>query len=218
MIPVCVFAKPPAPEHAKTRLAPVLGSESAAALASAMFLDVWRSVSACPGVRPILATTEFRRFPVKIPANDVWLQGEGDLGSRLERIMSRGLLRAAAVIAVGADCPILTGSHIIQALQILDANDSVIGTCIDGGFYLLGLRQCPAGLFSDLPWSSSITCQAVSSRLREHGLKIGQAETLFDIDLLEDLQRLYEYLATEPQLAPATWEWCSGNRGLFDPK
>src|SRR5271165_2902405 len=42
MIPVCVFAKPPVPDGVKTRLVPVLGNESAAALASAMFVDVWR--------------------------------------------------------------------------------------------------------------------------------------------------------------------------------
>jgi rSAM/selenodomain-associated transferase 1 len=215
MIPVCVFAKPPAPESAKTRLASALGNERTAALARAMFVDVWNSVSACPGVRPILATTEFRNVPVDIPLSDIWLQGEGDLGARLERIMSRGLLEAPLVLAVGADSPILTSSHITGALDALDANDAVIGPCADGGFYLLGLRQCPAGLFSNLPWSSSITCQAVVRTLREHGFTVGQMETLFDIDVIDDLQRLYEYLASKPQVAPATRAWYSGNRSLL---
>ena len=215
MIPVCVFAKPPVPDGVKTRLVPALGNESAAALASAMFVDVWSSVTACPGVRPILATTEFRKFPVEIPADDIWFQGEGDLGVRLERIMSSGLLRAPAVIAVGADSPILTSSHIIRALQIVDANDAVIGPCTDGGFYLLGLRKCPTGLFSNLPWSSSITSQAVTRRLHRHGLKVAQMEMLFDIDVVDDLKRLYDYLSCEPLLAPATWAWYSRNRSLF---
>ena len=132
------ICKATVPGGVKTRLVPVLGNESAAALASAMFVDVWSSVTACPGVRPILATTEFRKFPVEIPADDIWFQGEGDLGVRLERIMTSGLLRAP-VKAVGADSPTLTSSHIIRALQTLDTNDAVIGPCIDGGFYLLSL-------------------------------------------------------------------------------
>lgn len=111
--------------------------------------------------------------------------------------------------------PILTSSHIIRALQIVDANDAVIGPCTDGGFYLLGLRKCPTGLFSNLPWSSSITSQAVTRRLHRYGLKVAQMEMLFDIDVVDDLMRLYDYLSCEPLLAPATWAWYSRNRSLF---
>jgi glycosyltransferase A (GT-A) superfamily protein (DUF2064 family) len=38
-IPVCIFAKPPAPLEAKTRLIPALGAEGAAQLASAMLRE-----------------------------------------------------------------------------------------------------------------------------------------------------------------------------------
>lgn len=214
MFPVCVFAKPPLPDRAKTRLASALGSERAARLANAMFTDVWQSVSQYPGVRPILATTEFRDFPVEISPNDIWLQGEGDLGVRLERILTRGLLEAPAVIAVGADSPTLTSSHLIQALRALDANDAVIGPCQDGGFYLLGLRRCPPGLFSDILWSSATTCEAVTQRLDDRGLRVAQIETLFDIDVIDDLERLYAHLVTNPKIASATWAWFSENGSL----
>jgi uncharacterized protein len=211
MVPVCVFAKPPVPDRVKTRLASTLGSECAARLASAMFMDVWRCVSACPGVRPILATTEFCELPVKIPGNDIWLQGDGDLGTRLERIISHGLLHAPAVIALGADSPSITISHLLGALRALDANDAVIGPCEDGGFYLLGLRRYSSGLLSDIPWSSSKTCKAVTESLCRHRLTVARLETLFDIDVIDDLKRLKEYLARRPHLAPVTRAWYAEN-------
>ncbi|MGI8958311.1 MAG: TIGR04282 family arsenosugar biosynthesis glycosyltransferase [Bryobacteraceae bacterium] len=196
----------------KTRLAHTLGNEAAAALASAMFLDVWRSVTGCFGVQPILATTEFRNFPIDIRDENVWLQGEGDLGARLERIIRRSLREATAAIAVGADSPILTSSHILRAVEALDVNDAVIGRCIDGGFYLLGLRRCPLGLLSELPWSTSTTSQAVMKRLNDNDFKIAQMEILFDVDVMDDLKQLLENISHQPSLAPATWAWHSANK------
>jgi glycosyltransferase A (GT-A) superfamily protein (DUF2064 family) len=146
MIPICIFAKPPVPAEVKTRLIPALGAAAAAELASAMLLDVWRTVELCPGVRPILATTLPGDFPVSVSPDDVWLQGDGDLGERIERIFNHGLLHAPAVIAVGADSPALTIAHLQAALDALQTNDVVVGPSTDGGFYLLGLRSalCPA--------------------------------------------------------------------------
>src|SRR4051794_38213113 len=176
MTPVCVFAKPFVPGEVKTRLASVLGFERAATLAIAMFSDVWRAVSSCPGVRPVLATLEpsipnaehaLDKLPIQIPKDDVWLQGGGDLGARLERIFCRALGIAPAAIVVGADSPMLTSDHLQHALRALVDYDAVIGPCYDGGFYLLALRKCPRGLFSTLPWSTPHTAQATKSRLEE---------------------------------------------------
>ena len=151
VIPVCIFAKPPVPGEVKTRVLAVLHPASAADLASAMLLDTWRTVEFCAGVRPILATTAPGDFPIAISPADVWLQGEGDLGRRIERILTRALLQAPAAIAVGADSPTLTAAHLAAALDALKTNDAVLGPSMDGGFYLLGLRKCRPGLFAALP-------------------------------------------------------------------
>jgi uncharacterized protein len=207
MIPVCVFAKPPVPGHVKTRLAPVLGEEAAAALAGAMLCDVWQVVTDCPGVQPVLATTEMGDFPISVEPEQVWLQGGGDLGSRLERILRQALANRPAVITLGADTPIITVSHLEQALVALQTHDAVIGPCVDGGFYLLGLRQCPADLFSNLPWSSLNTAGATRRRLDQFGFSIQEIETLFDVDTPEDLSRLAAHLMGMPSAAPRTRAW-----------
>lgn len=206
-IPVCIFAKPPVPGEVKTRLIPAVGSESAARLAAAMLLDVWRTVESCTGVRPILATTRLGDFPVCVSAENVWLQGEGDLGQRIERILTRALLGYPAAIAVGSDSPMLTAVHIGAALEALRVADAVIGPSIDGGFYLLGLRLCRSGLFSSLPWSTAQTCQALRTRLEREKFAIAELEPLLDVDTPDDLLLLNERLAADPSLATATRAW-----------
>jgi uncharacterized protein len=211
LIPVCIFAKPPIPAEVKTRLIPALGAAGAAELAGAMLLDVWCTVELCPGVRPILATTLPGDFPVRVSPDDIWLQGDGDLGQRMERMFNRGLLQAPAVIAVGADSPALTAAHLWAALDALQTNDAVVGPSSDGGFYLLALRRSQTGLFSSLPWSSSRTLQALKQRIEECSLSIAELEPLFDVDTPTDLLTLEKHLLIHPSLAPATRAWCYRN-------
>ena len=216
MIPVCVFAKPFIPGHVKTRLARALGPERAADLAVAMFLDVWQTVSSCHEVRPVLATlqpdldsAEHARseWPVQISTDDILLQGEGDLGARLENIFRQALATAPAAIAVGADTPLLTSAHLQKALQGLATHDAVIGPCPDGGFYLLALRTCPRGLFSGLPWSTPETAHATKRRLEARGFSVQELDPLFDVDTPDDLALLTASLTRQPLIAPATHAW-----------
>lgn len=202
LVPVCVFAKPPLPGQVKTRLAPLLGNEGAASLASAMLMDVWRTAMSCPGVQPVLAAAGHGPFP--ITNAEIWLQENGNLGARIEAIIQRALRTSPAAIAVGADTPALTRFHLQSALSALSTSDAVLGRCSDGGFYLLGIKTCHNGLFSNLPWSTPETADAVLARLRQHGISVSEIEPLFDVDCKEDLVRLSELLRRESSLAPAT--------------
>ena len=216
MIPVCMFAKPPEPGHVKTRLIPELGREGAAEIAAAMFLDTWHTLSSTPGIRPVLATVSSGVFPVAIDSRDVWLQGDGDLGTRLERILRRSLADAAGAIVVGADSPCLTTVHLQAAIQALEDHDAVIGRAMDGGFYLLGVRHCPEGLLSCIPWSTRETAELTAQRLRCRNLDVHELPPLFDVDLPEDLPVLAGYLLKDPAAAPATRAWCVSHGFLED--
>jgi glycosyltransferase A (GT-A) superfamily protein (DUF2064 family) len=164
-------------------------------------------VASSPGVRPILATTRPGTFPVSVPDGDVWLQGEGDLGERIERILTVGLQQSPAVMVLGADSPAFTVVHVEAAIDGLQSHDAVLGPSTDGGFYLLALRRCPRGLFAGLPWSTGETCKALQARLREHAFSIAQLEPLFDIDTPADLRELAEYLAVQAPRQSATRAW-----------
>ena len=207
MIPVCIFAKPPECGKVKTRLIEKLGETGASSLAAAMFQDIWDVVTACSGVRPVLATTAEGTFPVPIEREQIWLQAGDCLGVRLENILRRGLDSAYAAIAIGADSPSLTISHLETAVQELDQHDAVIGRSLDGGFYLLGVRQCEDGLLAELPWSTSQTAEATIARLKERGRTMHELTPLFDVDVPDDLELLAAYLVANPQAAPATRAW-----------
>jgi len=139
------------------------------------------------------------------------MQGDGDLGARLERVFRDGLATAPAAIAVGADSPLLTSAHLQQAMQALANHDAVIGPCPDGGFYLLALRACPQGLLSGLPWSTPETAEATKRRLNARGFSLLELEPLFDVDTPDDLAQLGGSLSGQPAIAPATRAWHRDN-------
>jgi len=172
-----------------------------------MLEDVWRIVESCPGVRPMFATTRVGKFPVGLREADTWLQGEGDLGERIERIVMRGLEQSGAMMAIGADTPAFTATHVTTALAYLKSHDAVLGPSTDGGFYLVGLRRCPRGLFASIPWSTAETCQAMKKRLRQHDFSIAELEPLFDVDTPADMSTLGTYLAAHSSVESATKAW-----------
>ncbi len=211
---ICVFAKPPVPGRVKTRLIPLLGSRGAAELAKVFLQDTWASVSTLPWVKPVLASTgeglkDFLRGPIEI-----WLQGGGDLGARLEKVSRRALSDHSYVIAVGADSPGLPAKYLEQAREALARADAVIGPSEDGGFYLLGLRKCPTGLLSGIPWSAPTTCLETIAKLQAAGLTVYILDDWFDVDTAQDLERL-STLITAKQIEASktkhfleTHAWC----------
>lgn len=202
-VAVCVFAKPPKPGTVKTRLD--LDGERSALLAGAFFRDTWATVRSLPWARPILATTEgtAEDFGLKRDT-EVWLQGDGDLGERLERVLARTLRDGAIAIAIGADSPGLPPRLLERARHALHRADAVLGPCDDGGFYLLGLRRCPPGLLRALPWSSDATFIQTLGRLCEWGMTVRVLEPWFDVDRLADLERLRTLIEREQISASET--------------
>jgi uncharacterized protein len=202
---ICVFAKPARPGLAKTRLIGRHGPQEAADLARAFFVDTWNAVSALPWARAIVATTDPGADQWdSIPRSSVWSQGPGDLGDRLERIMRRALTQAEIAIAIGADTPGLPEKLLLQARHTLVNADAVLGPASDGGFYLAGLKGCPAGLFADLPWSCEETLALTRERLVTHRMDVQLIDPWFDVDRPEDVERLRQLLVQGAIEAPVT--------------
>lgn len=212
-IPVCIFAKPPVPGRVKTRLAQAIGAIHAAELAAAMLRDVWCVVNSLGGVVPVLAATESGNFGIDVPDQRIWLQQPGDLGSRIECILQRGLQSAPAAIALGADTPLITAVHLAEAIDQVRSGNAVLGPCSDGGFYLLGLANCPPGLLAGIPWSSERTLIETESRLAAQGMRVARTHTLCDVDTVSHLQQLRSELQkVRPDIAPRTRKWLDESR------
>ena len=204
---VCIFAKPPEPGSVKTRLIPELGPERAAELAEAFLEDTVAMVRTLDWAECIIAATEMfaRRY---FKPDEVWLQSEGDLGERLEKVLRLALKRRSIVLAIGADSPGLPAAYLESARQALtkaDA-DAVLGPSIDGGFYLIGLKECPVGVLEEIQWSHSTTLASTVAKLEQFGLKTVLINPWYDVDGHEDLERLRRQLANDPSAAPRTAE------------
>jgi len=212
---ICVFAKAPVPGRVKTRLAPLLGSRYAAELAKVFLQDTWASVSGLSWAKPVLASTEAGLQDFLPGLIEIWFQGEGDLGARLENIFSRALRDHPHVMAIGADTPGLPAKYLEQAREALERADAVIGPSEDGGFYLLGLRKCSTGLLSGIPWSAPTTCVETIAKLQAAGLTVHILDDWFDVDTAQDLEKLNALITAKQIEAPKTkhflenyaWRW-----------
>ncbi len=187
---ICVFAKAPRTGIVKTRLAQAIGSDAAVALAEAFLQDTWSAVCGLPWAKAVIASMDPSISSVVSSDPEIWLQGEGDLGARLERILKRGLETCSFAIAIGADTPGLPLNFLEEARSALRHADGVIGPSEDGGFYLLALRRCPTGLLAGLPWSRTNTCSQTLAQLKAAGLDVRILDPWFDVDRPEDLERL----------------------------
>jgi rSAM/selenodomain-associated transferase 1 len=198
---VCVFAKPPRAGEVKTRLATEIGAREAARFASAFLEDTLRALRQLP-VRTVLATTE--RWAAARAADECWLQGNGDLGARLERMLRRALGTAPWAAAMGADSPGFPVAALSEAERVLRSTDVALGPADDGGFYLVATRRCRPGMFAGVTWSAPDTLAQVERRLGAVGLSSARLPGWFDVDTLDGLHRLAALVARGTVVAPAT--------------
>jgi rSAM/selenodomain-associated transferase 1 len=198
---ICIFAKPPRAGLVKTRLAKTLGTHAAALLAQAMLDDTCSAMQALPWAEVVIASTSLFSPGLDV---DVWLQGEGDLGQRIEWILRRALLSSHAAIAIGADSPGLPARLLDQTRSLLEQTDAVLGPAEDGGFYLLALKRCPEGLLNGIQWSHSTTCAETQARLVAAGCRVSVLDPWFDVDDDASFQRLRRELESENIVAPQT--------------
>lgn len=217
-IPLCVFAKPPIPGRAKTRLAAKIGDEGACRLATAFISDFLLLASSYDWAEPVLATTEdgmredsfpSEAFPSQLRHEEIprWLQPPGDLGAKIEGVVRKGLERAPFVVCCGADSPGRPRERLESVRREMDLGaDIVLGPAEDGGYDILAMRTCPEGILAELPWSQPTTFAATKTRFEERGLTVSVLDTWWDVDEVEDLDRLHALLqeAHGAKRAPAT--------------
>ncbi len=189
------MAKAPRPGLAKTRLAAALGDEGAARLAERMLRHAVRQA-----VRAGIGPVELRITPdadhpafealVREHGIALALQGDGDLGARMEHALAQGLAHAPAAVVIGTDAPALDAALLRAAARALATHEAVLVPALDGGFVLLGLTRCPPGLLAGMQWSHARVLHDTRARLALAGLRVAELPALADIDSPDDLQHL----------------------------
>jgi rSAM/selenodomain-associated transferase 1 len=113
----------------------------------------------------------------------------------MQNAFSDGFAEGMTAIAIiGTDCPEIEEKLILEAFESLKTHDLVLGPAVDGGYYLIGLKQVFPELFRDIPWGTGqvlVATQKIATRL---ALKTAYLQELADIDRPEDLPILKNYL------------------------
>ncbi len=197
---VLVVAKAPVPGRSKSRLVPPLSAGQAADLHRALLLDTLdacraeiedvRILCADPGDADALAELAGADTPLVVQ------EGRG-----LERALAGGIaahVRRGPVAMVSSDIPGLPSGSLREALAALDDGaDVVLGPALDGGYWLIAMREAHEAPFRHVPWSTPAVYGVTLRRCEEAGLRVSSltpwrdADTLVDLDfLLEDAERL----------------------------
>ncbi len=201
-----VVAKQPAPGQTKTRLCPPLSGEQASALYECFLrdtLDIIRAARQQISFDPILvylplgSQTYFRTLA---PDFGLLLQNGNDLSERLNHATSHCLrnLGYQQVIIMDSDSPTLPSSSLVEAFTALDTADVALGSCDDGGYYLIGIKKPTPSLFLKVTMSTNHVTVDTIVQAKQAGLQVTMLPPSYDIDHVADLKRLHQDLNVQP--------------------
>ncbi len=191
---IIVFTRYPEPGMVKTRLAPILGKQGAAALQQLMSEHIIKRVRDLQRRRHV--TLEVRYLGGSLIEMSRWLghdieyreQRGSDLGERMTLAFQDAFAQGSTrVLLIGSDCPGISCSLLAQGLDALLHHDVVFGPAVDGGYYLVGMKQSHPSLFSGLTWGTSDVLQQTLDIARSMNLSAFALTKLSDVDRPEDL-------------------------------
>lgn len=183
-----VFVKNPVAGKVKTRLARDIGNENALEIYRKLLnhtAAVAREVEARKSI--YFSDRISREAPWNHTGFECYTQRGADLGIRMENAFREAFERSSQkVVIVGSDLYDLDVQILQEAYAALEHNDIVIGPAKDGGYYLLGLKFLPQGIFRNKDWGTPAILEATLKDLT--GYDVALLGELNDIDLLEDLK------------------------------
>ena len=190
-VAVAIICKTPRPGRSKTRLSPPLRPEECAGISACFIHDLAGTIAGLAGdgraagyaVYPPAGTeAELRAL---LPGGfGLVLQGEGDLGARLDKGI-RDLIAAghAGAILINSDSPTLPRAIVYAAVDaVLSGDNLVISPAFDGGYTLIGLSKPHPRLFADIPWSTDVVYELTLKRAREIDLPVIALDGWYDVD------------------------------------
>jgi len=185
-----LFIRNPELGKVKTRLARDVGDEQALSIYKALLKHTRDTALAVNAQRLLF-------YSQAVPKTDHWptpaftklLQAGDDLGERMHLAFLQALERAYKAVIIGSVIAQINAGIIEEAFQALEENDYVIGPALDGGYYLLGMKQPTPELFQNMEWSTPDVCQTTLDRISRLGRSCHKVATLTDIDYAEDWKR-----------------------------
>ena len=202
------FVKNPERGKVKSRLAAVIGNDSA--------VSVYKNI-----VDRMLLALKEGTFPLYIcfsPKNAQkpvknWLgreyryipQNGKDLGERMRNGFTEAFeMGFKKVVLIGSDIPDLALEFIEEAFITLNKSDAVIGPAFDGGYYLIGFKDKTFSpqVFEGIAWGTQNVFDETVKKLKRFKRAVHTLPYQRDIDTAKDLNYLKEkFLPTAHQLS-----------------
>jgi rSAM/selenodomain-associated transferase 1 len=199
-----IMCKAPVEGACKTRLCPPLTPREAAALSHGFIADVaamMTEIARRCSVRPVAIYTpagDKAVFQGLFPSEFALLEQRGaGLGERLlhatEDLFDGGF---AGICLIGADSPTLPASVLEKAIEELrrPGDRVVLGPAIDGGYYLIGMKQVHAAMFQGVSWGRSQVLAQTLGRAAALSAPLSLLPLWYDVDDLGSLQLLMHEL------------------------
>jgi uncharacterized protein len=189
-----VVAKAPVPGRVKTRLGAVIGMEAAARVAAAALLDTLAAsrtafdechLALDGDLRGACSEPELRR---ELTGWLVHRQRGRSLGERLAHAHSDAA-GPGPTVQIGMDTPQVRAADLRAAAAASTDETAVLGPALDGGWWVLALRDPTAaeGL-AGVRMSRSDTYRSTRAALERAGLRVRSAPTLRDVDTAADAE------------------------------
>lgn len=190
-----VVAKAPHPGHVKTRLGAEIGHEVAADVAAAALLD---TMVACreavgPGrchlalLGALDGAAREEELRDGLAGWTVRPQRGDGFAARLAHAhldLGRG-----PIVQIGMDTPQVDERLLDQVAGQLDGRDAVLGPAVDGGWWVLALRDpTDARALGRVPMSRDTTGRDTRAALEAAGLDVAEAAELLDVDTAADAE------------------------------
>lgn len=186
-----IFYRNPELGKVKTRLAATLGEDKALAV-YLWLVNHTQSITEKLNMDKIVCYSNY------VDKEDNWsneryqkqIQKGATLGDKLENAVKQAFEKGyQSVCVIGSDCFELTTDILNKSFGMLKANDCVIGTAKDGGYYLLGLRKFISDFFKNKEWSTPTVARSTIDDFNRMGLTYFVLPTLRDVDREEDLPK-----------------------------
>ncbi len=200
------MARHPVPGRVKSRLAVHLGPERACALYRAFVLDLAERLRTLPYEVTWVYEPATAPFHELVGGARCRAQTGSDLGERMAHAIAASMRDGATpVLVIGADVPHVPAASLAEAVAVLAGNvDLVLGPAEDGGYYLVGLSAPAPALFRKVPWGTARVLEVTLARAADAGLRTHLLPPTFDVDEVQDLERLAELLASGEVCLPRT--------------
>ena len=191
---IIVFVRTPEIGKVKTRLAKSIGDQSALTIYKLLLKHN-------AAVLHDLSFSKVVYYSEIVRENDYWdatifqkkVQKGSDLGERMQNAFETEFKEGyEKILIIGSDLFDLKPTHITTAFEALETHDITIGPSLDGGYYLLGMKELYHTLFKNKKWGTDSVLEHTLKDLKQQNIKL--LEALNDIDIFEDLQQQPELL------------------------